>query len=51
MTDKSNILVLVEMDQDRVSDLSLEMLGCARQLADKNNKCDVLFVPGSLIKR
>ena len=42
MTDKSNILVLVEMDQDRVSDLSLEMLGCARQLADKNNKCDVI---------
>jgi len=40
----SNILVLVEMDEHNASDLSLEMLGCARQLADKNDKGDVIAV-------
>ncbi len=44
MTDQGNILVLVEMDQDRVSDLSLEMLGCARHLAGKNDNRDVIAV-------
>jgi len=44
VTDKINILVLVEMDQDKASDLSLEMLGCARQLADKDDESDVVAV-------